>query len=688
MKLHIFLLALPLFCIGLAKAQQTNPKPEVIPSVQQWEGKTGFFVLSQNTQIIVDKNFPQLESYISVFINDLRTEYGIRNQFKFVQPQSSYIFFTLSSDTSIPEEGYRIDIDENITVTASNTKGIFWATRTLLQMLENGGTNLPKGTINDFPMYSHRGFMLDVGRKFFTIDYLRDYIKILSYYKINEFQIHLNDNGFKVFYNDDWDKTYSAFRLQSDVFPGLAAKDGHYTKDEFRDLQRMGMLYGVNVIPEIDVPAHSLAFTHYKPEIGSDKYGRDHLDLYHPETYKFVDALYAEYLNGGNPVFVGADVHIGTDEYDKRESEKYREFTDRYLKYIQKLGKNVRMWGGLRWLKGETPVHSENVVVNAWSYDWVDPELSLKDGYKLISTCDTWLYIVPAAGYYRDFLDEKWLYEEWTPEKVNRKETLAEGTKGLLGGMFAVWNDHCGNGISQQDVHIRTLPAVKVLAEKMWKRNTSVNFDTFKKLSDRMGEAPQVNLSGKISSKTNLVMHYALNSKKEKDLSENEYNELQRNKIAINKKDKSLIFKSKESFIKTPILEIGYDYRVDFSLLLLEKTIDGATLFEGHDSKIHIKKEGEQFQIGFSRDGYTYYFAEKFGFGKWYNFGISGDYKGTSLYVNGKQSERLEGKTHSTNNGKNKIYIQQTLIFPLQYIGSSNQNSFQGRIKNLKINKL
>lgn len=687
MKLQKILLIFTLLVAINLKAQ-TNSAPQVIPSIQQWEGKTGYFTFSENTPLIVDKNFPQLESYISVFSNDLQSLYNFKAAVTLAQAKPQSIFFTLSSETAIPEEGYRINIDENIIVTASSTKGIFWATRTLLQMLENGGNRLPKGIINDFPMYSHRGFMLDVGRKFFTIDYLRDYIKILSYYKINEFQIHLNDNGFKVFYNDDWDKTYSAFRLQSDVFPGLAAKDGHYTKNEFRDLQKMGMLYGVNVIPEIDVPAHSLAFTHYKPEIGSDKYGKDHLDLYHPGTYKFVDALYAEYLSGENPVFVGADVHIGTDEYDKGESEKYREFTDRYLKYIQKLGKNVRMWGGLRWLKGETPVHSENVIVNAWSYDWVDPELSLKEGYKLISTCDTWLYIVPAAGYYRDFLDEKWLYEEWTPEKVNRKETLPEGTKGLLGGMFAVWNDHCGNGISQQDVHIRTLPAVKVLSEKMWKRNTSVNFDTFKKLSDRMGEAPQVNLSGKVTSKTNLVMHYALNSKKEKDLSENGYNELQRNKIGISKKDNSLVFKSEESFVKTPILEIGYDYRVDFNLFLNPKTIDDAILFEGRDSKVIIKKEGNQFQIGFSRDGYTYYFAEKFNFEKWYEFGISGDYKGTSIYVNGKQSERLEGKTHSTNNGKNKIYIQQTLVFPLQYIGSSNQKSFQGKIKNLKVIKL
>lgn len=116
------------------------------------------------------------------------------------------------------------------------------------------------------------------------------------------------------------------------------------------------------------------------------------------------------------------------------------------------------MWGGLKWLPGKTPVKAEGVTVNAWSYDWVDPVVSLQEGYKLINTCDTYLYIVPAAGYYRDFLDHQWIYEKWSPWIMNRKQTLPEGTPGVLGGMFAVWNDKCGNGISEQDVHIAQFP--------------------------------------------------------------------------------------------------------------------------------------------------------------------------------------------------------------------------------------
>ena len=115
--------------------------------------------------------------------------------------------------------------------------------------------------------------MMDCGRKYIPMDYLRSLVKTMAYYKMNTLQIHLNDNGFRQFFDNDWDKTQAAFRLECDTYPGLTARDGSYTKKEFIDLQKLAEQYGVDIIPEIDVPAHTLAFTHYKPEIGSKEYG-------------------------------------------------------------------------------------------------------------------------------------------------------------------------------------------------------------------------------------------------------------------------------------------------------------------------------------------------------------------------------------------------------------------------------
>ena len=502
--------------------------------------------------------------------------------------------------------------------------------------------------------------MLDVGRKFFTLDYLKQQIKVLSFYKMNEFQIHLNDNGFPQFFDNDWNKTYAAFRLESERFPGLTAKDGSYTKKEFTELQRMGMEYGVNIIPEIDIPAHSLAFAHYKPEIGSKEYGMDHLDLYKEETYKFVDALLDEYLSGEEPVFVGSDVHIGTDEYNKKEAEQYRYFTDRYLKYVASYGKTPRMWGGLKWLPGRTPVQAKGVIVNAWSYDWVDPEVSIKEGYKLINTCDTYLYIVPGAGYYREFLDHQWLYEKWTPWMMNRKQTLPVGTPGVLGGMFAVWNDQCENGISEQDVYYRSFPAIQVLAERMWKGDNQkeVPFTEFETLCQSMLEAPGVNLLGRIEKETSFV--------EEKTLT------------------------GKES-IETTLAEVGYPYTISFSICPDEKPNISGILFQGPHSTVYTNWENTG-RIAFTRDGYAFSFGsfilpEK----EWTDITIKGDWKGTSLYVNGKLQERLEGRKKRVYNPKydrlESMPIQETLIFPLKYIGDK-INGFKGKIKNITIQQV
>ncbi len=659
MKKTFILFCLLVICL-MVDAQ--NPCPQVIPALQQWKGAKGILSLPTQGNIIINPSDEKVLSSTALILkDDLRELLGWEYDISIGKAKKNDIYLSLSKpDEQLGKEGYTLSIMNKVSIEAPTTQGVFWGTRTLLQMLHRQKAKLTKGTIRDWPEFSNRGFMLDVGRKFFNLDYLKQQIKVLSFYKMNEFQIHLNDNGFPQFFDNDWNKTYAAFRLESERFPGLTAKDGSYTKKEFTELQRMGMEYGVNIIPEIDIPAHSLAFAHYKPEIGSKEYGMDHLDLYKEETYKFVDALLDEYLSGENPVFIGPDVHIGTDEYNKKEAEQYRYFTDRYLKYVASYGKTPRMWGGLKWLPGKTPVQAEGVTVNAWSFDWVDPEVSIKEGYKLINTCDTYLYIVPGAGYYREFLDHQWLYEKWTPWMMNRKQTLPVGTPGVLGGMFAVWNDQCGNGISEQDVYYRSFPAIQVLAERMWKGDNQkeVPFTEFETLCQSMPEAPGVNLLGRIEKETSFV------------------------------EEKTLI--GKES-IETTLAEVGYPYTISFSICPDEKPNISGILFQGPHSTVYTNWENTG-RIAFTRDGYAFSFGsfilpEK----EWTDITIKGDWKGTSLYVNGKLQERLEGRKKRVYNPKydrlESMPIQETLIFPLKYIGD-NINGFKGKIKNITIQQV
>lgn len=644
----------------VVSAQAANPAPFVIPALREWKGSTGTFILNAKASLVVDPKYATtLTPVAGTFLNDLKILTG-NNKFTVRKgaPKNGDIFLTLTAnDPSLGKEGYTLTVKKIITINANEPAGAFWATRSLLQILEQDGQHqkIPAGVAKDFPQFEVRGFVLDCGRKFFSMEFLRNYVKFMSYYKMNDFQIHLNDNGFKEFFNDSWDSTYAAFRLENDTYPGLTAKDGSYSKKEFIGLQKLAAQYGVNIIPEIDVPAHSLALTKVIPAIGSNKYGRDHLDLNNPLTYEVVDNIFKEYLQGPDPVFKGAVVDIGTDEYAKEESEKFRAFTDHYIRFVEGFGRKVRLWGSLTHAKGITPVKVDNVTMNLWSKDYSDPAEMMKLGYDCLSTPDGWIYIVPAAGYYYDYLDTKNLYRKWTPAVMVGNQTFAENNPQIKGGSFCVWNDHSGNGITEKDVHHRVFPAMQTLSQKMWGgADTAMSYEAFVQHSKAIGEGPGLNMLGKIKGKDSLVLHY----------------------------DKMLQFNGGKNLIQTPLMGIGYGYTVAFFIKPGKNNKDNAVLFSSPDAIVKLKQQATG-KLGFSREKYDYNFNYAVPEGQWTHIVITGDNKGTSLYVNGVLAEKLEGNRNIFANGKSIAKVQ-TLFFPLQFIGDRH-NAFNGLLDNIKV---
>lgn len=685
----VFFLAFMLFT--LAAFPQINKTPFIIPALQEWKGATGFYRLNSNTNIVLATNDPLLSKYAHTFLKDLQTLYP-RNKFsiKTGKPQRGDICFSLINDTAriSSPEGYILSIDNYISIKAIQPVGAFWATRTILQMLEQDSNHLllPKGIATDYPQFAVRGFVLDAGRKFFSIGFLRDYVKFMSYYKMNDFQIHLNDNGFKKFFGNNWDSTYSAFRLENKTYPGLTATDGSYTKKEFIALQQLADEYAVTIVPEIDVPAHALAITKAVPEIGSVKYGKDHLDINNPLTYQVVDNIFKEYLEGKEPVFTGKEIHIGTDEYAKEEAEKFREFTDHYIRYIESFGKKVRLWGALTHAQGNTPVKAKDVTMNLWYNGYADPHEMLKLGYNAISTPDGWLYIVPKAGYYYDYLNLEKLYRNWTPNIIGN-QVFDENNKQIRGGSFAVWNDHVGNGITAKDVHHRVFPAMQVLAQKMWTGSKAISFisyDTFKQSAQKISEGPGLNIMGRLAGKDSLVLAYPFTQFPLKDTSGNLRNAVKNMNVkpVIQMQRKAFDFGG-NSFVETPVKGIGYNYTVSFYINPSSGNKDDAVLFSSTDAVVKLK-QGHTGKLGFSREGYNYCFNYSVPENEWTHIVITGDSKGTGLYVNGNFVERLEGAVNEFNNGKDKIAKVQTLFFPLQFIGND-KNGMKGCINSLNV---
>ena len=636
-----------LLCCFLTSIIAQNAKPFVIPELKEWKGGTGELTLNEQTRIVYPKNQPELQRIAQMVAEDCKAMFNYTPAIAEGKGQKGDIILALKKDKKLGKEGYAINISDRITLSAPEAVGVYWGTRTLLQMAEQN-LSLPKGEIRDFPDYGIRGFMIDCGRKFIPMHYLRDYVKIMAYYKMNCFQIHLNDNGFKQFFENDWDKTYAAFRLESDTYPGLTARDGHYTKKEFIDLQILAENHFVEIIPEIDAPAHTLAFAHYLPEIGSKEYGMDHLDLFNPKTYEFMDGLFKEYLEGEEPVFRGKRVHIGTDEYSNKDPkvvEKFREFTDRYIRYVESFGKQACVWGALTHAKGETPVKSENVIMSAWYNGYAEPRDMVKQGYKLISIPDGLTYIVPQAGYYYDYLNCEHLYNNWTPAHVG-KEVFEEKDPAILGGMYAVWNDHCGNGISTKDIHHRCYPALQTLAVKMWTGvSKSVPYEEFDKQRHALSEAPGVNQLGRLS--------------KDKDLAY----------FLGNITPNSTL----------PVKEVGYNYHVEFDIEGA-KEVMGTELFRSKDAVFYLS-DPIRGMLGYARDGYLNTFTYNVQPGQKMKIAIEGDNKATRLFINGKQVEELNIQERwMDKEGKSRMRNVRTLVFPLEKAGN-----FKSKITNLKV---
>lgn len=669
MKRTIFLL---LILSSALFSHAVNPLPKVIPTLKEWVGKEGNLELKKSARIILSaENEAELRKAAAILQQDLREFTGYTHIIITGKPKSGDIYLALSeSAPALGAEGYTLTIDKVVNITAPTYKGIFWGTRTLLQLIEQDPARrfLPNGIATDYPDYEVRGFMLDCGRKFFTMDFLRDYVKLMAYYKMNNFHIHLNDNGFKKYFNENWDETYSAFRLECETYPELTAKDGSYTKKEFIELQQLANDYGITIIPEIDVPAHSLAFAKVFPEIGSKEYGMDHLDLYNPKTYEVVENVFKEYLQGSNPVFINKEVHIGTDEYNKKEAEAFRKFTDHFIKYVQGFGKDVRVWGALTHAQGTTPVTSDRVTMNAWYNGYADPVEMKKLGYKLISTPDGYLYIVPAAGYYYDYLNLPFLFEKWEPINIG-KVTFEKGDTAVRGGMFAVWNDIVGNGVTMKDVNDRVFPAMQVLSQKMWAGTVDgLTYDAFKKTANITGEGPGLNIRSKQEGDANgLVYTELFNKKLYKTLN-------------VSQKDGALWLKGGTSYAATHFTEIGYDYTVSFRVFP-EELKPGTVLFSSQNAKIQISDNGK---LAFSREGYMDEFDYELPLNTWTKITICGTAKGTSLYVNGELKSKLYDGVINYPNVEKPIRKMQTVFFPLQYIGDK-QQSFKGGIDDLII---
>jgi hexosaminidase len=343
------LLILSFFLPGMAE----NEIVSIIPKPVKMKMGTGNFLISDRTSMYFITGDEEAMNIARMFSNQLEraggpvlTAHGTDGNYRNI----AGIVFIIMKNSHIPAEGYLLNVTKNnIIIEGGSGGGLFYGLQTLLQLLppeifaskglQTGITwNVPCITIQDHPRFPYRGMHLDVSRHFFPKEFILKYIDLIASFKMNTFHWHLtDDNGWRIEI-----KKYpklmetSAWRVDRENLPWddrppqkageKADYGGYYTQDEIREVVEYAKKRYVTIIPEIEMPAHSVEVLAAYPQLSCTggpftvppgKYwpNSDILCAGNDSTFTFIEDVLTEIFN----LFPSEYIHIGGDEADKSQ---------------------------------------------------------------------------------------------------------------------------------------------------------------------------------------------------------------------------------------------------------------------------------------------------------------------------------------------------------------------------------
>lgn len=666
-----------------SKEESVNEKPNVMPGLREWKGNKGEFTLTKDSKIVVkDESLKAAAQQIQFYLKEM-----IKKNVSIVSSGETKGDIVLTKDSSLDvlgKEGYILDINDLIEIKSNNETGILYGGISITQILsqDKTKTHVVKGIARDYPKYEVRAGMLDVARTYIPMDYLKEMTIYMAYYKLNEVQVHINDY---------WGATnYSAFRLESTTYPMITAKDGSYTKEEYKNYQKEMKKYGIDVITEIDTPYHAECFRSIP---GAKMLKTGALDIREKSSYDIIENIIDEYLDGDDPVIESDKFHIGTDEYDKTYSEQMRKWTDHFINYVNNKGYKTRLWGSLgsRGFKGTTSV-SNNATVNLWAPYWADVKETYAAGYDIINTCGGWLYIVPGANAgYPDRLDISTLYDKFDVNNFSPSRNAGQGTAIMpvahpqtKGGQFCVWNDMTsyGGGFSWFDIYDRFKDAVMITSEKTWygEKTAGQTAAQFVERANKLNSVvPGANPGRVVDSVDQNVTSIDFETTKDtiaKDSSKNGYDASLKNVTITQGNAGHAATVKGDGYVSLPYKTIGYPYTVMMDVKLDSDTPENTEIFSGSDGVMYANVDGTG-KIGYKRSGYTFTFDYELPKDKWFNLILTCDQKNTTLYINGIKISTGINMKKAINNRKDSS----TFVLPVEKI----LNHAKGSVDNIKV---
>lgn len=511
------------FCcllVSLAFAQNSKNGLAIIPEPVSVTTKDGEFTLPQH--ILIQAGPSTGEKLVSGYLQKkLAVATGlrviVRNSFSV--PATIKFVLATTPDTTLGNEGYQLWVGKKgITIAANQANGLFYGMQTLVQLLPKeiespvavSGVKwtVPYVTIKDYPRFSWRGLMLDVSRHFFTKDEVKQYIDQMARYKFNVLHMHLcDDEGWRVEIKSlprlttvgAWNvKKVGEFgRFSAPTPDEPRTYGGFYTQNDIKELVQYAKDRYINIMPEIDVPGHSLAAIVSYPELsctpGADKYvvrsGErmqvdNTLNPSSEKTYQFLDKVVGEV----SKLFPFAYMHMGGDECRKdywqksdsvtalmkRENLKtYEEvqsyFEKRLEKIVESHGKKFMGWDEI--LEGGL---GPNAAVMSWR-SMQGGITAAKMGHEVVMSPVDYAYLDYMQS---DRVMEPHVYASLRLNKVYQFEPVPDSVnaKLVLGGQANLWTEQVFNF---RQVEYMTWPRGMALSEDVWSPKGSKNWNNF-----------------------------------------------------------------------------------------------------------------------------------------------------------------------------------------------------------------
>ncbi len=396
-------------------------------------------------------------------------------------------------------ESYRMTVKAGtVRIVGPGDAGVFYGTRTLKQQVHDGA-RAPEGVTADEPAKPQRGFNLDIARKHFTADWIKDRIRDIGDLKYNQLGLHFSDD--------------QSFRIASDSHPEVVSKD-HLSKAQVRDILKLAAERHITVVPEIDSPGHLGAVIAAHPDLQlRDVNGqptRGAVDISKPGSAKIVDDLLKEYAK----LFKGAYWHLGADEYQALMKEDPEASYPQLVTAARKrYGANAKVQDLAQgWLNDRAKTMAPyDRKLKAWNdgfYDggvvdadkgievayWTGKEIGarepleyLEGGRKLTNYNDEYLYYV--LGQPNEFVypTGERIYKSWTPRVVRGTSPVpAKYDDQILGGSFAVWCDIAGAQTPEQVAKGIRMP-LRATSQKLWDAGEpELSWTRFTDLADKL----------------------------------------------------------------------------------------------------------------------------------------------------------------------------------------------------------